>query len=88
MILTGVLVNVAAIAACAFIGTYVVRGVPERFNEIVSKGLGLSLIHISPLILCTDNGVMIGCAAYYEFMNGKSCADLTLDAYPSMPLGV
>lgn len=35
-------------------------------------------------LLCTDNAAMIGCAAYYKFMEGKR-SGLDLDAYPSLP---
>ncbi|MCG8482398.1 MAG: tRNA (adenosine(37)-N6)-threonylcarbamoyltransferase complex transferase subunit TsaD [Clostridia bacterium] len=33
--------------------------------------------------LCTDNAAMIGCAAYYDYINGKQ-DNLNLDAYPSL----
>lgn len=36
-------------------------------------------------ILCTDNAAMIGCAAYYKYKAGYA-SDLTLDAYPNLPL--
>ena len=38
-------------------------------------------------ILCTDNAAMIGCAAYYKYKAGFT-SDLTLDAYPNLPLVV
>ncbi len=37
------------------------------------------------LILCTDNAAMIGCAAYYEFINGKR-AGMDLNAVPGLKL--
>ncbi len=37
-------------------------------------------------ILCTDNGAMIGSAAYYEYMAG-SRGDMSLNAVPSLKLG-
>lgn len=37
-------------------------------------------------ILCTDNGAMIACAGYYEFMNGNKSA-LSLNAYPGLKIG-
>lgn len=36
-------------------------------------------------VLCTDNAAMIGCAAYYKYMEGKTDR-LTLDAVPNLPL--
>lgn len=37
-------------------------------------------------VLCTDNGAMIGCAAYYEYLIGNF-ADMSLNAIPSLRLG-
>lgn len=37
-------------------------------------------------ILCTDNGAMIGCAGYYEYINGR-VAGMDLNAYPGLRLG-
>lgn len=45
---------------------------------------GIRLCYPSP-ILCTDNGAMISCAAYYKYKEGL-VSDFTLDAYPSLPL--
>lgn len=36
-------------------------------------------------VLCTDNAAMIGCAGYYEYLEGNF-AGLDLNAYPNMPL--
>lgn len=46
---------------------------------------GFSLNSPSPL-LCTDNGAMIGSAAYYEYINGRKDS-LDLNANPSLRLG-
>ncbi len=37
------------------------------------------------MILCTDNAAMIGCAAYYEYLSGKT-ADMSLNAIANLPL--
>ena len=40
-------------------------------------------LFIPPLTLCGDNGAMIGCQAYYEFLSGKT-ASMALNAYATM----
>ena len=44
---------------------------------------GIKLYVPSP-VLCTDNGAMIGCAAYYQYKK-QGADDLTLDAFPNLP---
>ncbi|WP_454051889.1 tRNA (adenosine(37)-N6)-threonylcarbamoyltransferase complex transferase subunit TsaD [Clostridium sp. Marseille-Q7071] len=39
-----------------------------------------------PMVLCTDNAAMIGSAAYFEYLNGRT-SDLTLNAIPNLKLG-
>lgn len=46
---------------------------------------GISLYYPEP-ILCTDNAAMIGSAAYYEYIKGRT-ADWTLNAVPNLKLG-
>lgn len=36
--------------------------------------------------LCTDNGAMIGCAAYYKYMEQGKGDSLAMDAYAGLPL--
>lgn len=55
----------------------------EMIQEQCDKN-GIQLYCPSP-ILCTDNAAMIGCAAYYKYKAGY-VSDLTLDAYPNLPL--
>ena len=45
----------------------------------------LHFYHPSP-IFCTDNGAMIGVAAYYEFIKGTRHG-WALNAVPTLPLG-
>lgn len=52
--------------------------------ENLAKKHGLEFVCPS-LKLCTDNAAMIGCAAYFEWQNGKT-ADMTLNAIANLPL--
>lgn len=71
MILTGTIVNAVAIAVCGVMGTFVIKNVPDRFNEIVNKAIGLSILfigisgalvneHLMLLILSLVIGSVIG----------------------------
>ena len=44
--MVGPVVNAAAIVACALAGRFLVRGIPERFEEILKKAIGLSIIYV------------------------------------------
>jgi len=55
----------------------------EKLEEACLKN-GIKLYRPAP-ILCTDNGAMIACAAYYKFKM-KGADKLDLDAYPSMDI--
>ena len=46
---------------------------------------GAAFYHPSP-ILCTDNGAMIGAAAYYEYISGRRDG-WDLNAIPNLKLG-
>jgi len=48
------------------------------------RGIKLSY---PPLVLCTDNAAMVGCAAYYNYINGNT-SGLDLNAVPNLELGV
>ncbi len=49
-----------------------------------SEKSGFKLFYPKPL-LCTDNAAMVGCAAYYEYLNGNT-ADMTLNAYANLKI--
>lgn len=61
-------------------------------NTYLRKELGVAckknnaeLFYPKTNILCTDNAAMIGCAAYYNYMNGIK-ADLNLNAIANLPI--
>jgi len=59
----------------------------SRLRELLmqrGEQAGIKVVYPSP-ILCTDNAAMIGCAAYYRYMNG-SRSDFTLNAMPNLSL--
>lgn len=43
-------------------------------------------VYYPSLVLCTDNAAMIGASAYYNLINGKNIADLSLSPNPSLKL--
>ena len=59
----------------------------SKLREMLKKECasnGIELYCPSP-ILCTDNGAMIACSAYYKYMK-EGEDDLTMDAYPYLEL--
>ena len=44
-------------------------------------------LYLPPLSLCGDNGAMIGCQAYYEYLAGHT-ADVDLNAYANLEIGM
>lgn len=57
-----------------------VRGLLQ--SECDKRGIRL---YMPPLYLCGDNGAMIGCQAYYDYLAGKR-ADMTLNAIATLPI--
>jgi uncharacterized membrane protein YqgA involved in biofilm formation len=42
----GPAVNALAIVVCALAGCFLIRGIPDRFEEIVKKAIGLSIVYV------------------------------------------
>ena len=42
----GPVVNAVVIVVCSLVGTFLIRGIPGRFEEILKKAIGLSIIFI------------------------------------------
>jgi len=57
----------------------------SRLRELLeSKGEAAGIEILKPAqILCTDNGAMIACSAYYQMKKGEF-ADMSLDACPGL----
>lgn len=60
----------------------------ERLRERLGNACNDSDLKLNypPIILCTDNAGMIGCAGYYKYLRGDF-APLTLNAVPGLKLG-
>lgn len=55
----GPVVNAVTIIVCALLGRFVLKGLPERYEEIVKKGIGLSIIYIGISGALENQRVMI-----------------------------
>ena len=64
-------------------GGVAANSVIRRDLESAAKSAGLEL-YLAPLSLCGDNGAMIGCQGYYEYLAGKR-AGSDLNAWATMP---
>jgi uncharacterized membrane protein YqgA involved in biofilm formation len=42
----GPLVNAAAVVVCSLAGCFLIRGIPDRFEEIIKKAIGLSIVYV------------------------------------------
>jgi N6-L-threonylcarbamoyladenine synthase len=56
----------------------------EKISERCIKA-GITLCYPES-ILCTDNGAMIACAGYFEYIKGRTSA-LSVNAYPGLKIG-
>jgi N6-L-threonylcarbamoyladenine synthase len=59
----------------------------SRLRELLKQRgeeAGIKVLYPSP-ILCTDNAAMIGCAAYYRYINGTR-SDFAINAMPNLSL--
>ena len=73
------------------LGTVVIAGGvganSELRRKMTAEGRKHGLkVEYPPLGLCTDNGAMIGSAAYFSIKNGKGLAGLDLDAKATVRL--
>ncbi|MEI8216666.1 MAG: DUF554 domain-containing protein [Eubacteriales bacterium] len=42
----GPIVNAITIIICALVGTFLIKNIPERFDEIIRKGIGICLLYM------------------------------------------
>lgn len=55
----GVIVNAVTIIVCGILGTYVIKSVPQRFENLVMKAVALALIYIGVSGALENEDVMI-----------------------------
>jgi uncharacterized membrane protein YqgA involved in biofilm formation len=42
----GPVINALTVVVCSLLGCFVIRGIPERFEETLKKGIGLAIIYV------------------------------------------
>lgn len=55
----GTIVNAAAIVLCSLVGTFLIKGIPERFESIIKKALGLSILYLGISGVLENQRVML-----------------------------
>ncbi len=73
--------NLKKIAVCGGVASN--SYLRQTLHELGSAN-GIEILFPSP-VLCTDNAAMIGCAAYYDYIEGKT-ADFNLNADPGLSI--
>ncbi|MDR1955348.1 MAG: DUF554 domain-containing protein [Treponema sp.] len=68
-------VNALTIVVCALVGCFIIRGIPERFEELIKKAIGLAIIYVGLKGALDNQRVlllimsMVGGAILGEFIN-------------------
>lgn len=55
----GTIVNSLTIVICALIGRFIIKGLPARFEEIIKKAIGLSIIYVGVSGVMQNERVML-----------------------------
>ena len=55
----GPVVNAVTIVVCALLGRFVLKGLPERYEDIIKKGIGLSIVYIGIAGALENQRVMV-----------------------------
>ncbi|NLP31431.1 MAG: DUF554 domain-containing protein [Clostridiales bacterium] len=55
----GPIVNAVAIVACSLLGRFLLKGIPDRYDEIIKKAIGLSVMYIGISGALENQRVMI-----------------------------
>jgi uncharacterized membrane protein YqgA involved in biofilm formation len=57
--MVGPVVNAAVIVICSLIGAFFIRGIPERFEEILKKAIGLAIVYVGIRGALDSEGVLL-----------------------------